>query len=165
MQFNIFFKTIFEYIHKKFRFVHTNTFCKCRKKLRASPRVHLVIIYLYAESWLHTVIFYEKSIIVILNNRNGNASDKNNYQPIVIVIAMSKLFKLCLSNILDEYLCTSENQFDFKKKHAIDFCIYTVKYVIKYYKYFSSTVFTGFLDASKAFDRVTIIGFYSRSYY
>ena len=42
MQFNIIFKTIFENIHKKFRFVHTNTFCKYRKKLRASPRVHLV---------------------------------------------------------------------------------------------------------------------------
>ena len=42
MQFNIIFKTIFEYIHKKFRFVHTNTFCKYRKKLRASPRMHLV---------------------------------------------------------------------------------------------------------------------------
>ena len=42
MQFNKNFKTIFEYIRKKFRFVHTNTFCEYRKKLRASPRVHLV---------------------------------------------------------------------------------------------------------------------------
>ena len=33
---------MFEYIHKKFCFVHTNTFCKYRKKPRASPRVHLV---------------------------------------------------------------------------------------------------------------------------
>ena len=51
MQFNIIFKTIFEYIHKKFCFVHTctNTFCKYRKKLLASPRVHLV---LYIESLL-----------------------------------------------------------------------------------------------------------------
>ena len=32
MQFNIIFKTIFEDIHKKFRFVHTNTFCEYRKK-------------------------------------------------------------------------------------------------------------------------------------
>ena len=44
MQFNIIFKTIFEYIYKKFCFVHTNTFCKYRKKLRASPRVHLVLV-------------------------------------------------------------------------------------------------------------------------
>ena len=43
MQFNIIFKTIFDYIHNKFCFVHTNTFCKYRKKLRASPRVHLVL--------------------------------------------------------------------------------------------------------------------------
>ena len=42
MQFNIIFKTIFEYIHQIVRFMHTNTFCKYRKKLLASPRVHLV---------------------------------------------------------------------------------------------------------------------------
>ena len=37
-----------------------------------------------------------------------------------------------------------------------DLCIYTVKSVIKYYNYFSSPVlvYTCFLDASKAFDKV-----------
>ena len=43
MQFNIIFRTIFEYIHKKFRFMHIKSFCKYRKKLLASPRVHLVL--------------------------------------------------------------------------------------------------------------------------
>ena len=38
------FKTIFEYIHNTFRFVHTTTFCKYRRKLSTSPRVHLVYI-------------------------------------------------------------------------------------------------------------------------
>ena len=52
------------------------------------------------------------------------------------------------------YVLYSENEFGFKKKHAIDLCIYTVKLVIKYYNYFSSPVFTCFLDASKALDRV-----------
>ena len=79
---------------------------------------------------------------------------KNNYRPIAIVTAMSKPFELCLSRTLDEYLCTSENQFGFKRKHATDLCIYTVKSVIKYYNYFRSPVFTCFLNASKAFDRV-----------
>ena len=78
----------------------------------------------------------------------------NNYRPIDIVTAMSKLFELCLSKILDGYLCTSENQVGFKKKHATDLCIYTVKSVIKDHNHFSSAVFTCFLDASKAFDRV-----------
>ena len=55
MQFNIIFKTIFEYIHDKFCFVHTctNTFCKYRKKLLASPRVHLVT------HCSHTYQFYD----------------------------------------------------------------------------------------------------------
>ena len=42
---------------------------------------------------------------------NGDTSDKNNCRPIAIVTAMSKLFELCLSMILDENLCTGENQF------------------------------------------------------
>ena len=54
MQFNIIFKTIYEYIHDKFCFVHTctNTFCKYRKKLLASPRVHLVINMCMIKHWL-----------------------------------------------------------------------------------------------------------------
>ena len=121
----------------------------------SSITVHLSL--LFACMLSHGYIpssFMKTSIIPILKNRNGDTSDKNNYRPIAIVAAMSKLFELCLSKILDEYLCTSENQFGFKKKHATDLCIYTVKSVIKYYNYFSSPVFTCFLDASNAFDRV-----------
>ena len=98
--------------------------------------------------------FMKTSIIPILKNRNGDSSDKNNNRPIAIVTAMSKLFELCLSKLLDTFLVTSDNQFGFKRKHATDLCIYTVKSVIKYYNYFGSPVYTCFLDASKAFDRV-----------
>ena len=100
--------------------------------------------------------FMKTSIIPILKNKNGDTSDKNNYRPIAIVNAMSKLFELCLTKILDEYLCTSENQtvWLFMKKHTTNLCMHTVKSVIKYYNYFSSLVFTWFLDASKAFDIV-----------
>ena len=62
--------------------------------------------------------FMKTSIIPILKNRNGDTSDKKNYRPIAIDTAMSKLFELCLSKILDKYLGTSENQFGFKKKHV-----------------------------------------------
>ena len=58
-------------------------------------------------------------IIPILNNKNGDTSDKNNYRPISIVTVMSKLFELCLSKILDEYVCTSENHIGFKQKRSL----------------------------------------------
>ena len=51
--------------------------------------------------------FMKTFIIPFLKYRNGDTSDKNNYRPIAIVAAMSKLIE---SKILDEYLCTSENQ-------------------------------------------------------
>ena len=70
MQFNIKFKTIFEYIHKKFRFVSTE------KKLRASPRVHLV---LYIESLLSFRLTFRTcpSSVEITLERGSNRSTES----------------------------------------------------------------------------------------
>ena len=121
----------------------------------SSISVHLALLFTCMLNHGHVpTAFMKTSIIPILKNRNGDSSDKNNYRPIAIVTAMSKLCELCLSKLLDTFLVTSDNQFGFKRKHGTDLCIYTVKSVIKYYNYFSSPVYTCFLDASKAFDRV-----------
>ena len=58
------------------------------------------------------------------------------------------------TNILEPYLTTTDNQFGFKKQHSTDMCIFSSKSVIKYYNYFSSPVYSCFLDASKAFDKI-----------
>ena len=52
------------------------------------------------------------------------------------------------------YLITHDHQFGFKSKHSTDMCIFTVKSIIKYYTRQNSPVYTCFLDASKAFDRI-----------
>ena len=57
--------------------------------------------------------------------------------------------------MLEKYLHTHDQQFAFKSQHATDMCIFTVKGVIKYCAKQNSTVFTCFLDAAKAFDRVS----------
>ena len=57
--------------------------------------------------------------------------------------------------MLEHYLETHDHHFGFKSQHATDMCIFTVKSVIKYYTKQNSTVFTCFLDAAKAFDRVS----------
>ena len=57
--------------------------------------------------------------------------------------------------MLEKYLHTHDQQFGFKSQHATDMCIFTVKSVIKYYTKQNSTVFTRFLDAAKAFDKVS----------
>ena len=94
------------------------------------------------------------AIVPILKNRQGDTSDKNNYRPIAIVTAMSKILELCIMKLIETHLVTSDNQFGFKRQHGTDLCIFTVKSVIKYYNLCNSPVFTCFLDASKAYDRV-----------
>ena len=67
---------------------------------------------------------------------------------------MSKILELCIMKLLETHLLTRDNQFGFKPQHGADLWIYTVKSVIKYYNLCNSPVFTCFLDASKAYDRV-----------
>ena len=90
MQFNKNFKTIFEYIRKKFRFVHTHTFCEYRKKLRASPRVHLV---LFACVWC-TCMF-----IIVINLRFGG----HTFLPHTIVTTFHVFCSKCI--LLCRYTC------------------------------------------------------------
>ena len=99
--------------------------------------------------------FMKTAIVPIIKNKSGNTSDKSNYRPIALVTACSKIFESCLLKMLEHYLETHDHQFGFKSQHATDMCIFTVKSVIKYYTKQNSTVFTCFLDAAKAFDRVS----------
>ena len=98
--------------------------------------------------------FMVSTVIPIIKNKTGNTSDKNNYRPVALVTPCSKILESVLLNIIDDYLLTHDNQFGFKDKHSTDMCIFALKSVIEYYKNHSSPVFTCFLDASKAFDRV-----------
>ena len=81
-----------------------------------------------------------------------------------MVTAASKIFELCLSIMLEDYLVTHDQQFGFKRKHSTDLCIFTVKSVTKYYTQDNSPVFTCFLDASKAFDKILTLIPYFKSY-
>ena len=73
------------------------------------------------------------AIIPIQKNRQGDTSDKNNYIPIAIVIALSKIFELCIMRKEGTQLITSDNQFGFKREYSPDLCIFNVKSDIKYY--------------------------------
>ena len=95
------------------------------------------------------------AIVPIIKNKTGDTSDKNNYRLIALVTACSKIFKLCILSIIEYYIFTHDHQFSFKKKHENDMWIYTVKSMIKLYTRQNSPVYTCFLDASKAFDRIS----------
>ena len=94
------------------------------------------------------------ALVLIIRNKTGDTSDKNNYRPIVLVTAASMLFEICILEILYTYLITHGHQFGFKSKYSTDMSIFTVKSVIKYYTEQNTAVYTCLLDARKVFDRV-----------
>ena len=51
------------------------------------------------------------SLVPIIKSKTG---DKNNYRPIALVTGASKLFEICILEILEMCLVTHDQQFRFK---------------------------------------------------
>ena len=54
------------------------------------------------------------AIVPIIKNKTGDTSDKTNYRPIALVNVASKLFEICILEILETYLITHDHQFGFR---------------------------------------------------
>ena len=94
-------------------------------------------------------------LVPIIKDKSGKINSIDNYRPIAIASVMSKVLEILLLERLSDYLLTSSNQFGFKAKHSTDTCIYVLKEAVDHYVGQQSSVYLCFLDASKAFDRVT----------
>ena len=94
-------------------------------------------------------------IIPLIKNKCGDQTDKNNYRPIALSSIISKVFEHVIAERLEVYLWTNDNQFGFKSGHSIDLCIYALTEFIEYFKSRSTSVYVAFLDASKAFDKIS----------
>ena len=93
-------------------------------------------------------------LVPIIKSKTSDSSFRNNYQPITLVTTASKLFEICIFKILEIYFVIHNQQFGSKSKFSTDMCIFTVKSIIKYYTNQNTTLYTCFLDASKAFSRI-----------
>jgi hypothetical protein len=58
-------------------------------------------------------------MIPVIKDRNGSASSIDNYRGITLSSNVSKLFEMCLLDLYDSFLYSSDLQFGFKKKLAV----------------------------------------------
>ena len=99
-------------------------------------------------------------MIPLVKDQQGNVSDVNNNRGITLSPIVSKIFEHALKFIFSMFLETSSNQFGFKKRSSTIHAIHCLKGTIDYYVNNGSRVFCGFLDASKAFDRIVHAGLF-----
>ena len=95
-------------------------------------------------------------LIPIIKDKKAKVSNFSidNYRPVAIASVVSKVVERILLDRLSEYLDTMGNQFGFKKKLGTDMCNYSLKEIIDSCSQLNGCVFSCFLDASKALDRV-----------
>jgi hypothetical protein len=122
-----------------------------------SSRVYVLLSMLFSCSIFHGYLpseMLDTIIVPIIKDKKGDITDKDNYRPVALTCIMSKVFEIVLLNVYEEYLATSPNLFGFKRGLSTDTCIFSLKQIIDYYRSMSSPIYLGFLDASKAFDKI-----------
>ena len=93
-------------------------------------------------------------IIPLLKCKSKDPADVNNYRPIAIATALSKVLEQVLLSRLARYLWTADSQFIFKQAHGTEMAIFALKQTVDFYHNQDTSVYMCFLDAKKAFDRV-----------
>ena len=123
----------------------------------AHNKIHVLLALLFNAMIIHNFLpkaFMDTTLVPLIKDRKGIVTSSDNYRPLAITCVVSKILELILLERYNDLLQTSDNQFGFKKKHATDMCIYTLKHVVDYFQSMNSAVYICFLDASKAFDKV-----------
>ena len=86
------------------------------------------------------------AMVPISLKKTGDTCDENNYRPIALVSAASKIVEICILGILETYLQTYDHQFGFKSRHSTDLCTSTVKSLIKHYTDQNTPVYSCLLE-------------------
>ena len=95
------------------------------------------------------------SIVPMLKNKAGDATDLNNYRAIALSNSISKLLESVMLNCFQTYDKHEDfYQFGFKRRHSTTDACLVLKSTIDYYRQRGSHVFVNLLDLSKAFDYV-----------
>ena len=96
------------------------------------------------------------TIISIPKDTRGDMSRSDNYRGIALCNSICILFVIILMKKCSDVLCTSDQQFAFKGNHCTTICtgIGLLMETATHFVNNNSCVYSCFLDASKAFDKV-----------
>ena len=84
----------------------------------------------------------------------GNIRNSNNYRGITLCNSIKKLIDIVIMQRYHSSLLTSNMQYAFKQDHSTVMCTLVLKEVVRHYANHNTDVYSCYVDASKAFDRV-----------
>ena len=106
--------------------------------------------------------FLKGSITPIVKNPQGDISDPSNYRGITLSCLPAKLFEFAIQLKTSHLLETDDLQFGFKKKTSTGHALFSLKTTVNHFNDNGSNVYAAFLDCTKAFDRISHFGLFTK---
>ena len=125
--------------------------------INGTHRLYILLSLLYNLMFYHghtPADLLKSTIVSIPKDNKKSLSSSDNYRGISLFNSLSKLFDHIILLKYNKQLQSSDMQFGYKENHSTTLCTLIYKKVIDHYINNDSTVYSCFLDASKAFDRV-----------
>ena len=117
--------------------------------------VHLCMLFssLLAHSFVPND-FCTGIIVSLLKSKHDDATGLDMYRGITLSAVLSKLFEMVLLHLFEEFLVSDDLQFGFIKNSSCLHALFAFSESVKYFTRNGTKVYSAFLDASKAFDKV-----------
>ena len=106
--------------------------------------------------------FLKGYISPIVKDSQGDVSDVANYRGITLGCLPAKLFEFAIQLKTIHLLDTDDMQFGFKRRTSTSHAVFTLKSTVDYFIKRGSKVYVAFLDATKAFDRISHYGLFTK---
>ena len=131
----------------------------------ASHRLHVLLSLLFNSMLIHGVAPEEMilgTMSPLIKDPRKTKQCSDNYRSLTIGTSISKIFDMILLKKHRENLSTGDNQFGFKEKSSTNMCTFVLNETVAYYVRNGSPVYSLFLDASKAFDRLNFVKLFEK---
>ena len=128
--------------------------------INMSHRFSIILTFVLNSLIAHNIIPHEMlsgTIVPIPKNKRKSLNDSLNYRSIALSSIVGKLMDNGILIKHQDSLKLSDYQFGFKHAHSTTQCTFVVKEPVEYYGRNHNDVYTMFLDASQAFDRVNFV--------
>ena len=143
----------------------TSGMCKPEHVLHGSPTLmcHFQLLFngLIQHGYVPTD-FVKGTITPIVKDSQGDLSDPANYRGITLSCLPAKLFEFAIQIKTSHLLGTDHLQFGFKTRTSTNHALYALKSTINHFNEKGSSVYVAFLDCTKAFDRISHFGLFTK---
>ena len=106
--------------------------------------------------------FLKGTISPIVKDSQGDLSDTANYRGITLSSLPSKLFEFAIQMKTAHLLSTDDMQFGFKRGTSTSHALFCLRSTVDHFIENGSRVYAAFLDCSKAFDRISHYGLFTK---